>query len=288
MIPAGAGDAIAEPFAATAYAPSLSPEPLGQTPPAVVASRAKGPSMPPPRSQPVAAWVAVAIVVGLLGGMALMRRTSAPNPQPPISPVTVATTPAPVAVPAVSIPSTVASAVALASAVVASVPPAPPAPRPVSIAAPATDPEDTAPASATSRTASGFVNPHNEARITSPDGPTIVDVQGHHVRLLVALLANESNVATSVIRKDIEWSSWEYTRCFETLYASTKRLDGGTVKVGFDIVEQLPRNATTLSSTFSDPQMGACVTRTVAGKLMNGARSPGAGHVIYAFQFVVD
>jgi len=135
--------------------------------------------------------------------------------------------------------------------------------------------------------ASGFGDPHDEAREERADGPVLTDVQGRHVRLLVRIEANKSNVADAVVRKALEWSSWEYLRCYERIFKPAKDLPRGVIEVGFDILDQLPQHATLVSSTFASPEMGECVRRTVSGKTINAARATGAGHVVYGFQFVV-
>jgi hypothetical protein len=134
----------------------------------------------------------------------------------------------------------------------------------------------------------GFSNPHDPARQGDDiDGPRQSVVQGHHVRLFTRLVSNGSNVADSVVRSAIDYSSWEYGRCYERAFGATKDLPDGTVMVAFDVLDQLPRHATLQSSTFGGTVMSPCVVQTLSGQTINAAGRDGAGHVVYGFRFVV-
>lgn len=146
------------------------------------------------------------------------------------------------------------------------------------------------PASSRSASAEDFDDPDDEARVTRdglPATPYMATVQGHHVRLFTHLVNNASNVSDDVVRKAVEWSAWQYQRCYESTYRSSKELPGGTVTVGFDILDQLPRHAAREGSTFDSTVMDTCVVRTLSGQTINAAGPKGAGHVTYAFKFVV-
>jgi hypothetical protein len=111
-------------------------------------------------------------------------------------------------------------------------------------------------------------------------------VQDRHVRLFTRLVANESNVSDAVVRKAIEWSSWEYLRCYERAFSGAKDLPEGVVTVGFDILDQLPRHAALVSSTVASPTFNDCVVRTLIGQTINAAGPDGRGHAVHAFRFV--
>jgi hypothetical protein len=126
----------------------------------------------------------------------------------------------------------------------------------------------------------GFSDP------TDRNGPVLWKVQDRHVRLFTRLVSNDSNVADPVVRNAIEWSSWEYLRCYERLLAGAKDLPEGTVVVVFDILNQLPRHAALVSSTIESPAFNDCVVRTLIGQTINAAGPDGRGHVVHAFRFV--
>lgn len=106
-----------------------------------------------------------------------------------------------------------------------------------------------------------------------------------HVRLVAYLVSNQSNVADSVVRKAVEWDSWQYLRCYEPL-ASLKKLPEGTVTVGFDILDQLPQHAHLQSSTIQSSSFNRCVVGTLVGQTINAAGPDGKGHVVYGFHFI--
>ncbi len=106
-----------------------------------------------------------------------------------------------------------------------------------------------------------------------------------HVRLIAYLVKNQSNVSDSVVRGAVEWDSWQYLRCYDRL-AGLKQLPEGTVIVGFDILDQLPRHAHLQSSTIQSSSFNSCVVGTLLGQTINAAGPEGKGHVIYGFHFV--
>ena len=121
---------------------------------------------------------------------------------------------------------------------------------------------------------------------TDRNGAVTWKVQDHHVRLFTRLVSNESNVADAVVRKAVDWSSWEYLRCYERAFGGAKDLPEGTVAVGFDILDQLPRHAALVSSTIESATFNDCVVRTLVGQTINAAGPDGKGHVVHAFRFV--
>jgi hypothetical protein len=134
----------------------------------------------------------------------------------------------------------------------------------------------------------GFSNPHDSARREEDvDGPQVVAVQGRHVRLLTRVVSNRSNVIDATVRGAIDHGAWAYTRCFQETFASSKEITDGTVTVAFDILDQLPRHAALESSTFPSAIINSCLVRTLTGQTINAAGSAGAGHVVYAFRFVL-
>lgn len=111
-------------------------------------------------------------------------------------------------------------------------------------------------------------------------------VQDRHVRLFTRLVSNDSNVADGVVRKAVEWNSWEYLRCYERVFSGAKDLPEGTISVGFDILDQLPRHAKLVSSTFTSDSFNDCVVRTLVGQTINAAGPDGKGHATLGLRFV--
>lgn len=110
---------------------------------------------------------------------------------------------------------------------------------------------------------------------------------GAHVRMVGAIVKNSSNVADPIVRKAVEWSAWQYNRCYDNAFGQQSTgLPQGTVIVGFDILDQLPRHGTVDRSDFSDPKFGDCVKGTLIGQTINAAGPNGSGHVTYSFKFV--
>ena len=283
------------PEAPAAPAGSSGPPPAGAPGPVValpqetpVATTHRAPSAAPPRSGGRGALLAgVAIAVaGVASGWVLSHRAQPVGP--PVTPA-----------PSVVAATTVASTVVVASAEPAPAPPAPPAstaPTTTATATPATPVTAHVPTPVTPLVASseppkatpprsapgGFLDP------TKPDGtgPTQWKVQDHHVRLFSRLVANDSNVADAVVRKAVEWDAWQYLQCYERVFKGAKDLAEGTVTVGFDILDQLPRHARLQGSTFPSSAFNDCVVGTLTGQTINAAGPDGRGHVVYAFRFV--
>jgi len=105
------------------------------------------------------------------------------------------------------------------------------------------------------------------------------------VRLFARLVQNESNVSPAVLRDAIEHSSWQYLRCYERAFAGLSDPPEGTVTVGYDILDQLPRHATLVSSTFQVKSFDDCVVGTLVGQTVNAAGPAGKGHAVHAFRF---
>jgi len=220
--------------------------------------------------------IATAILAGLLvagaglaiGGYYISKR------QPP--PITAAT--APPSVTATTAPTVSASVAPSASAAVDTSPPPtatavatsqqkPTASKPVATA-PATDDDPNGP--------NGSMNTH-VWKLKS----------GAHVRLIGAIVKNDSNVDSAIVRKAVEWSAWQYNRCYDGSFGqSSSNLPAGTVVIGFDILDQLPRYGKVERSDFTDDGFNNCVKGTLIGQTINAAGPNGKGHVSYSFRFV--
>jgi serine/threonine-protein kinase len=318
FVPAHRGPSVAPPAAVAPPATSLPQE----TPVAAVHPAARPPTPSRPGRGALLAGVTIA-VLGIATGWVLSRpsRTTAvgaPMPMGSVSAAWSAMATAPGAATEIASASApvLASAPALASAPVLASAPAPalasaPASAPAPALAPAPAPAlasalasgsaptpapapvlkpalaattDSAPPAprpaARPPLAGGFSDP------PSPNGPTQWKVQDRHVRLLSRLVANESNVADSVVRKAVEWDAWQYLRCYERIFGGAKDLEEGTVTVGFEILDQLPRHAQLQGSTFQSKSFNDCVVGTLVGQTINAAGPDGKGHVVYAFRFV--
>jgi eukaryotic-like serine/threonine-protein kinase len=132
----------------------------------------------------------------------------------------------------------------------------------------------------------GFADP--EDRVRKGLGGMLSEVQGHRVRLFTRLDSNKGEVADYEVRKAVDWDSWRYLEkgCYGGVFGATKELPSGTVTVAFDILNQLPQHATLVKSTFSNPDLGRAVVRTVSGQSINAAGKK-EGHVVYSFKFLV-
>ena len=136
--------------------------------------------------------------------------------------------------------------------------------------------------------ADGFSDPDDGARRSAGNFvPPMTAVEGHHVRLFTRLFSNSGNVSDAVLRGGVDWSSWQYLRCYERAFSAARQLPEGAVIVSFDVIDQLPRHAARESSTFASKDMDDCVVGTLSGHTLNAAGSAGAGHVVYGFKFVV-
>ena len=154
-------------------------------------------------------------------------------------------------------------------------------------ATPATHATATASASSAAAThvatgGGGFGDPTDGDR----RGATTWKVQDHPVRLLTRLVTNESNVTDAVVKKAVEWNAWQYLRCYESAFRSSKDMPEGTVNVGFEIINQLPRHGTVVSTTFASKTMADCVVNTLISQTINAAGPDGSGKVVYAFKFL--
>jgi len=262
------------------------------TPLATLMSSSGAPLMAPLSAPSSSPWpkvsVGLGLAVALLVGMRISEYRAPPSspptplPQVPVSPAVARPSPALPEVP--SIPP------------LGEVPPVPPVP-PVPVArplppvpshaplAPAPSVAATPPIVPTSR--DGFADPADGAREGTGKLPSLWKVQGHHVRLFTRIVSNGSNVIDSVVRGAIDWSAWEYSRCYESTFGAARELPEGTITLSFDILDQLPRHAAKEASTFTSAAMDECIVRTVSAHTMNAARSAGAGHIVYAFKFIV-
>lgn len=108
------------------------------------------------------------------------------------------------------------------------------------------------------------------------------------VRLLTRIVKNDSNVADAIVRKAIDWSAWEYLRCYDRAFGGLKTLPEGVVHVEFDIINQLPRHGILKSSTMNSAGFDQCVVATLIGHTINAAGPEGKGHVVYGFKFFVN
>jgi hypothetical protein len=230
--------------------------------------------------------VILGVVATVAVGVAIFSLTRTPRVTAPI-----ATTPtASLAVPAsVAVPASAAVPPALPS----TLPSAASSPVATATAAPPTAVASSSAHAAASPAASSATSPKPRAPLpggfsdpTDRNGPVTWKVQDRHVRLFVRLASNESNVADAVVRKAIEWSSWEYLRCYERVFGGAKDLPEGTLSVGFDILDQLPRHAKLVSSTFESATFNDCVVRTLVGQTINAAGPDGKGHAVEGFRFV--
>ncbi|MCA9591569.1 MAG: hypothetical protein KC657_40010, partial [Myxococcales bacterium] len=137
-----------------------------------------------------------------------------------------------------------------------------------------------APASATALSG-GFSNPTEHG---GPASWTMKD--GRHVRLLARVASNGSNVTDAVVKSAIEWSAWEYLRCYERAFGTLKDQPEGVIVVDYEIIDQLPRHAKLKSSTFKNAAIDSCVVGTLVGHTINAAGPNGRGPASHAFRFV--
>jgi serine/threonine-protein kinase len=126
----------------------------------------------------------------------------------------------------------------------------------------------------------GFFDPADR------QGPTQRRMGDRQVRLFVRLAANDSNVQDAVVRRAIEWNSWQYLHCYERTFGAIKELPEGVVTVAYEILDRLPRHATLVSSTIDSAAFNACVVGTLTGQTINAAGPEGKGRVVHAFRFV--
>ena len=312
--PPAAADAVsAPPFRAASDAPPIAtpadvarPRAGGDTtaPPASRRQSTDGTPPPAERDRTVAAapaapvrpvWiVAGAIVVaGIAVGVGLSRKGQAPVSASALASASAsapalasasalasapALAPASASAPAHALAPPSAHAPALASAR-ALAPPSAHAPALASAHAPALA-SARAPASATALSG-GFSNPTEHG---GPASWTMKD--GRHVRLLARVASNGSNVTDAVVKSAIEWSAWEYLRCYERAFGTLKDQPEGVIVVDYEIIDQLPRHAKLKSSTFKNAAIDSCVVGTLVGHTINAAGPNGRGPASHAFRFV--
>jgi serine/threonine protein kinase len=275
-----------DPLAATADASpfelsATTGAPVGLASASLPSDKPPSPETLPSKTAPRGGWLtATAIgVAGLAVGVLLARHpeTSASRPPPGI--------PVATALPTIpDVPVAPAMPVLPTPSVASAPPPTPASPSSISPIASSTE----KPAKPVG-VRDGFANPHDTARLEGDeDAAQQLTVQGRRARLMTRIVQNGSNVIDSVVRGAIDHSAWHYLSCYSKTFASSKELPEGTVTVGFDILDQLPRHATLQASTFADPDMSQCVVRTLSGQTINAAGSRGAGHVVYAFWFLMS
>ena len=100
------------------------------------------------------------------------------------------------------------------------------------------------------------------------------------------LIRNDSDVADPIIRKYIEWGAWRYNRCYDGLFGSlATAMPEGSVEIAFDVVDQLPSNASLAHSDFAEAELGSCVQATVSQQTLNAAGPMGSGKILDGFRF---
>ncbi|MBL8607792.1 MAG: serine/threonine protein kinase [Myxococcales bacterium] len=262
------------------------------------------PSAPPPSARPTTrapllAGVAVALV-GVVAGVVIARGGAGGTVAPPNATVIAsasAIAPPPSAAPSAAVPTSVESAAALvavapsassapaaASALVVPPPASAPAAKASASAAKPDVAKSAAPAASSAAPrpalANGYADPSDRK------GAVTWKMGDRRARLFTRLVKNDSNVSDGVVRGAIEWSSWQYLRCYERAFASLKDMPEGEVLVSFDIIDQLPRHAKLVSSTFSSASFNDCVVGTLVGQTINAAGPDGKGSAIEGFRFV--
>jgi serine/threonine-protein kinase len=252
-------EALAETSSAEPAAPARSVRPVQETPLSAAADVAR-PIVPvagPPRASPFGFWTKLAPVLLVAAGLLIHRWVSGPVSAPPIP-----------AIPAFS------NDVRHASS-------SQPPPRVV-------PDEESAPVDERPSPAlpDGFSDPWDTAR-DDKGGRLLPLPDGHQVRLFTRLVSNASNVRDDVVRRAADWSSWHYLRCYEQTFGKAKTLPDGTVTVSYDIENMLPHHTALKATTLSTPLFDGCVVSTLAAQTMNATGASGAGHVVYAFKFVI-
>ncbi len=233
-----------------------------------------------PRARSGRGAIVLGVVIAALGvgvgvyvsrGADRSRRVEITSVTPPLSAAPAVSVPLPAVAPPdpVAAPSNTSAPAPLTA-------PAPPPSAPRAASSPAAS----ASAAPKKTIAGGFGDPSDR------NGAVTWKVQDRHVRLFTRLVSNQSNVADPVVKKAVEWSSWEYLRCYERVFSGAKDLPEGSVTVGFDILDQLPRHAALVSSTIASDAFNDCVVRTLVGQTINAAGPDGKGHVVHAFRFV--
>ena len=221
-------------------------------------------------------WPLVAAAVVAAGGIGAGLWIARARPAAPISVVVATASAEPVVAPAPS------PSIAPEPPVVASVAPPIVAPPVKSVAPPivAAAASSAPAAKKVGGGGGGFTDPVDKGSAVT------WKVQDRHVRLFTRLVTNDSNVIDATVRKAIEWSSWEYLRCYERAFANSKDMPEGVVTVGYDILDQLPRHAALVSSSIESKTFNDCVVGTLVGQTINAAGPDGKGHAVHAFRFV--
>ncbi len=62
----------------------------------------------------------------------------------------------------------------------------------------------------------------------------------------------------------------------------------GSVIIGFDILDQLPRHGKVDRSDFSEEGFNGCMVATLVGQNVNAAGPHGKGHVAYELKFLLN
>jgi serine/threonine protein kinase len=236
------------------------------------------PPAPPPKSDRrvvIAGGIAVVSIAIAILAVVRAKPEKAPTPAasfvaPPLPSPSPAPSLLPPPPPPLVTPSASATAVIVAE---------PPPPRTVASAAPTASAPAPRPRPAVT-VAGGFSDPSDR------NSAVTWKVQDRRVRLLVRLLSNESNVTDGVVRNAIEHASWEYLRCYERAFGAAKELPEATISVSFDILDQLPRHATLVSSTSTSKTLNDCVVGTLLGQTINAAGPDGKGHAVESFRFL--
>jgi hypothetical protein len=112
---------------------------------------------------------------------------------------------------------------------------------------------------------------------------------GARVRMIGSIVNNGSNVHDEIVRHAVEFGTWRYNSCYDSAFGQLNAaLPEGAVIVGFDILDQLPRNGTLDQTDFSDESFNECILGTLFAQTINAAGRNGTGHVTYSFKFVPD
>jgi tRNA A-37 threonylcarbamoyl transferase component Bud32 len=288
-------DAFAATAAATAAAPSSgtgarSDPPRAALPPetpiamAQPAAHSMGPPAGASRGVALGAVVAIAgvglVAIGVAVGIVVTRTHEAP-----VAVLVPSAVPNPPPQPAAQPPAEVHEAETASAPPLAIAPSSRPslavAPTHAAAAAATTTPSSSVAPRTTTAGGGGFADPTDGDR----RGASTWKVQDRQVRLLTRLVANESNVTDATVKKAIEWNAWQYLRCYEAAFKTSKDLPEGTITVAFEIIDQLPRHGTLVSSTFASKLLDDCVVRTLIGQTINAAGPDGKGKVVHAFRF---
>jgi hypothetical protein len=95
------------------------------------------------------------------------------------------------------------------------------------------------------------------------------------------------NVPVETIIDAIDYHPWQYAMCYEKAYKDSPTHPQGTVVVGFDVLDQLPRFAKLVRSDFANPDFEKCVVGTLTGETINAAGAKGTASVVFPLVFTV-